>query len=160
MRAAATATYRATSFFNSYSYYPLVCIGIMCNTSHRNIPSGESRIFPDTESPQRQKPRMNKSFHFYDEGALLERLSNGLKRHSQEVVFLVGAPLSAPLTTGGPGVPGVGGVIDLIRREFEGDPLQLQMLNRTLESPGMTPYQAAFEFLQGRRGPQVANAII
>jgi hypothetical protein len=103
---------------------------------------------------------MNKSFHFYDEGALLERLSNGLKRHSQEVVFLVGAPLSAPLATGELGVPGVGGIIELIRREFEDDHAQLQMLNRSLDSPNMMRYQVAFEFLQGRRGPQVANAII
>ena len=72
---------------------------------------------------------MNKSIHFYDEDALLERLSRGLKRHCQEVVFLVGAPLSAPVTTGGPGVPDVKGVIDLIRREFEDDSQQLQMLN-------------------------------
>ena len=103
---------------------------------------------------------MNKSIHFYDEDALLERLSRGLKRHCQEVVFLVGAPLSAPVTTGGPGVPDVKGVIDLIRREFEDDSQQLQMLNLTVDSAGIMQYQAAFEFLQGRRGPQVANAII
>jgi len=43
---------------------------------------------------------MPQEFDFYDEDALLERLSNGLKRRGQEVVFLVGAPLSAPIKPG------------------------------------------------------------
>lgn len=103
---------------------------------------------------------MPEAFHFYDEAALLERLSKGLKKHSQEVIFLVGAPLSAPLAPGGPGVPGVEGVIDLIRSEFEDDSTQLSALNRALRTAGVRQYQAAFEFLQGRRGQQIANEII
>jgi tetratricopeptide (TPR) repeat protein len=103
---------------------------------------------------------MREAFHFYDEAALLERLSRGLKKHSQEVIFLVGAPLSAPVAHGGPGVPGVEGVIDLIRSEFEDDLAQSSALSQTLQSAGVRQYQAAFEFLQGRRGQQIANAII
>ena len=103
---------------------------------------------------------MSEPFHLYDEEALLERLSKGLKRHSQEVIFLVGAPLSMPLTPTGPGVPGVDGVIDLIRHEFGDEPAQLSALNATVKSAGARRYQAAFEFLHGRRGPQVANQIV
>ena len=59
--------------------------------------------------------------HYHDEDALLERLSNGIKRQNREVVFLVGAPLSCPPEQGVPGVPGVEGIIDLIRAEFSAD---------------------------------------
>jgi tetratricopeptide (TPR) repeat protein len=103
---------------------------------------------------------MTKGFHFYDEGALLERLSNGLKKHSQEVVFLVGAALSAPVGPAKHGVPGVDGVIDFIRSEFDGDLAQLTALDDALRCAGMNRYQAAFQFLQGRRGQQAANRIV
>jgi hypothetical protein len=99
-------------------------------------------------------------FHFHDESALLERLSTALQRRNQEVVFLVGAPLSAPSAPGELGVPGVDGVIDLIRQEFEGDSVQLAALSQTLSDAGDNQYQAAFLFLQGRRGQHTANEII
>jgi hypothetical protein len=98
--------------------------------------------------------------HFFDEAALLERLSTGLKRRSGEVVFLVGAPLSAPSKHGEPGVPDVDGVIQLIRREFQDDVTQLQRLNSELELAQDRRYQAAFTFLQGRRGPSAVNDIV
>lgn len=97
---------------------------------------------------------------FYDESALLERLSRGLKKRSQEVVFLVGAPLSSPSAPGSPGVPGVDGIIELIRAEFSDDESQLFALNKTLEAAGHKKYQAAFQFLIGRRGQQTANEIV
>jgi len=97
---------------------------------------------------------------FYDEGALLERLSNGLRRRSQEVIFLVGAPMSAPPIPGGPGVPDVEGVIDLIRGEFPDDPRQVTTLDKALDEAGDKRYQVAFQFLQGRRGQQGANEIV
>jgi hypothetical protein len=77
---------------------------------------------------------MSEAFHFHDEPALLDRLSKGLSRRSQEVVFLVGAPLNSPARRGMPGVPGVDGVIELIRQEFRDDPFQLSALNQALES--------------------------
>ncbi len=66
----------------------------------------------------------------------MERLSKGLKKHSQEVIFLVGVPLSAPVKPGAAGVPDVDGVIELIRREFEDDTAQVSALDRHLESAG------------------------
>ena len=100
------------------------------------------------------------TLQYYDEAALLERLSNALKRRTQEVVFLVGSPLSAPTKPDLPGVPGVAGVISLIQKEFETDPAQLSALNDALELEGGNGYQAAFAFLQGRRGQRTANEII
>jgi hypothetical protein len=58
---------------------------------------------------------MSQTHSFYDEDALLERLLNGLKKRRQEVVFVVGSALSTPVAKGAAGVPGVDGVIDLIR---------------------------------------------
>jgi tetratricopeptide (TPR) repeat protein len=101
---------------------------------------------------------MSEGHNFYDDAALLERLSTGLRRRNQEVVFLVGSPLSAPTKFGMPGVPGVLGMIDLIRQEFNGDAIQLAALEQVLES--RNPYQAAFGFLQGRRGQMTANEIV
>src|ERR1700733_6234346 len=100
------------------------------------------------------------SFDFYDEQALLERLSTGLKKRTQEVIFLVGAPLSAPDGLGEPGVPGVDGMIELIRQEFDGEPTEQATLEQELASSGARRYQAAFSFLQGRRGRQTANEIV
>jgi len=68
---------------------------------------------------------MAEPLHFHDETTLLDRLSKGLQRRSQEVIFLVGAPLNCPLRPGMAGVPGVDGVIELIRQEFHNDPSQL-----------------------------------
>lgn len=103
---------------------------------------------------------MSQRIHFHDEDALLERLSRGLNRRRQEVVFLVGSPISAPLGAGKPGVPDVDGVIDLIRREFADDSNQLVALRQALDQAGPDRYQEAFAFLQGRRGPQTANEIV
>src|ERR1017187_10380261 len=103
---------------------------------------------------------MSQTHNFYDEDALLERLLNGLKKRRQEVVFVVGSALSAPVAQGAAGVPGVDGVIDLIRREFEDDVNQLAKFNDALDAAGASRYQEAFVFLQGRRGPQTANEIV
>ena len=97
---------------------------------------------------------MSGHFHYYDEGALRERLTKGVLRRSQEVIFLVGAPLSAPLAPGRPGVPDVEGVISLIRQEFADDSAQFE---QALNGAGSKRYQTAFQFLQGRRGQQAAN---
>jgi hypothetical protein len=102
---------------------------------------------------------MSSDLHFYDQRALLERLTNGLKRSGNEAVFLVGAPLSAP-REGTCGVPGVDGVINLIRSEFMSDPGQLEALDEELRTVGEKRYQAAFTFLQGRRGQRGVNEIV
>ncbi len=103
---------------------------------------------------------MNSTLHFYDKSALLERLTQGIKGRSTEVVFLVGAPFSAPRTSGEAGVPDVEGVIDLIRAEFQNDPVQLNALEEDLLKAGDKRYQAAFTFLQGRRGQRGVNEIV
>jgi hypothetical protein len=103
---------------------------------------------------------MSQICHFYDADALLDRLSKGLKKRAQEVVFLVGAPLSAPVGSGLPGVPGVDGVIELIRSEFSDSPGDLLALDSYMDSAGPRRYQAAFVFLQGRRGQHAANEIV
>jgi hypothetical protein len=103
---------------------------------------------------------MPDGYDFYDENALIERLSRAVKKRPQETVFLVGAPLSAPVRPGSPGVPDVDGVISLIRAEFEDDSGQLAKLGLALQEAGDKRYQAAFQFLQGRRGQQTANEIV
>ncbi len=100
------------------------------------------------------------TLEFHDESALLDRLSTGLKRRPQEVIFLVGAPLSSPVFPGAPGVPGVNGMIDLIRGEFNVDPAERAALELELDRAGNGLYQAAFSFLQGRRGQKTANEIV
>jgi tetratricopeptide (TPR) repeat protein len=93
---------------------------------------------------------------FYDEAALLDRLTTGIMRTEQSVVFLVGSALTAPVG-GAPGVPNVQGVIDLIKDEFPAG--QRGDLEDELRiSP--QPYQSAFSYLTGRRGQGVANEVI
>ena len=108
--------------------------------------------------PREPMPISVSELYFHNQEALVERLSNGLRKRKQEVVFLVGSPLSAPPDPSAPGVPNVDGVIDLIRHEFSGE--QLELLNRALDRPGTNRYQEAFLFLQGRRGQYTANEII
>src|SRR5438874_616532 len=92
--------------------------------------------------------------HFHDSRALIERLTNGLKKRGHEVVFLVGSPLSAPAKPSAPGVPDVKGIVNLIRSEFADDQAQLSALDEITYRAGEDAYQAAFLFLLGRRGPQ------
>ena len=73
---------------------------------------------------------------------------------------MVGSALSAPPKAGVLGVPGVDGVIALIRGEFQDDDAQLAAFERALACEPENRYQAAFLFLQGRRGQQTANEII
>src|ERR1035437_5740849 len=87
---------------------------------------------------------MSQTHNFYDEDVLLERLLNGLKKRRQEVVFVVGSALSAPVAQGAIGVPGVEGVIDLIRREFEDDASQAR--------PGKLPVR--LDYRAFRKAPE------
>lgn len=96
--------------------------------------------------------------YFFDAPALVDRLTNGLKTSAREVVFVVGAPLTASrgdIT----GVDDVGGVIKLIKDGFVTEQENLKRFEATYHSAGNT-YQAAFRFLQGRRGQDAANAVI
>ncbi len=73
------------------------------------------------------------------------------------VVFIVGSAITAPTSAGGLGVPGVSGVIELIRSTF--DDTQRALLDASLDS-SQNRYQEAFRFLIGRRGQQAANNVI
>ncbi|MDB5596382.1 MAG: hypothetical protein JWM36_3343 [Hyphomicrobiales bacterium] len=93
----------------------------------------------------------------YQKEVLLERLTDGVRRSNGAVTFLVGSGLSAPYQSDSPGVPLSSGIIDLIKQEFE--PTQKEQLDAELAA-AENKYQAAFRFLQGRRGPEIASAII
>ena len=96
---------------------------------------------------------------FFDEEALLDRLSDGLVGSPKEVVFVVGAPLTAPEEQGQPGVYNVSKIIECIRSRFPEDAGPRLALDRNIaQSPNQ--YQAAFQFLQGRRGQDACNQVV
>ena len=100
-------------------------------------------------------------FPFFDQDTLVHRLSYALKKYPQEVVFLIGAALSAPTKPGLPGVPDALSLIELIGREFTDAPKQAGEFRRAIESAANNKkYQTAFSFLQGRLGQSVANGIV
>lgn len=96
----------------------------------------------------------------FDESALISRLSTALYRRRQNVICVVGSPLSAPIQVGSPGVPGVSGIIQMIRQEYADSEEESASLEAALNSAQGRTYQAAFRFLQGTRGQVVANEIV
>lgn len=96
---------------------------------------------------------------FFNEDALFERLTNGANASGRQVVFVVGAPLTAPHGDEQRGVADVSQVADLIRGHFLGDQRQLTEFDRQVREAD-NRYQAAFRFLQGRRGQDIANQVI
>src|SRR5438045_791044 len=103
---------------------------------------------------------MREPLHFFGKEELVYRLSRGLEKRDQEVIFLVGAGLSVPIKAGGTGVFSTNQIIDLVRAEFGDDAAQLASLNEALESAKEKKYQAAFLFLQGRLGQAAANEVV
>lgn len=97
--------------------------------------------------------------YFFDEDALLERLTNGAVASKREIVFVLGAPLTAPSGEEARGVAGVSKVVELIRGQFTSDVKQLSEFDRQVRD-SENRYQAAFQFLQGRRGQDIANRVI
>lgn len=101
---------------------------------------------------------LNEDFEFYDRDALLYRLHDSLENSNKSVVFVIGAPMTAPVGTGR-GVGDVNAVVELVRAEFAAKPRQLSKLDAELaQSPNA--YQAAFNFLAGRAGQDACNRII
>lgn len=100
--------------------------------------------------------RMKRNYH--ESSALVERLHNASDR-GRPVMFLVGSPLSYPDHVGGHGVPGVSGMIELIRKEFEGTEAEAEF-NREVRGASTDQYRAAFNFLQGRRPQDDINGIV
>ena len=96
---------------------------------------------------------------YYSSEDFVYRLCSAANNQDRSVTFLVGSALSLPDHIGRPGVPGVSGMVDLIRREFEGSDAETEF-DQSLEGESANRYRRAFEFLQGRRGQDVANRIV
>lgn len=101
---------------------------------------------------------MENDLIFYEKDALLYRLHEGLENSEKDVVFVVGAPLTAP-RNGNPGVGDVAAVVELIRSEFSGKRGQLEKLDAELAGAS-NRYQTAFDFLSPRAGQDAANRVI
>ncbi len=98
----------------------------------------------------------------HHEDDLLDRLVTSARDRYRPVVFLVGSPLTAPAAPGEPavsgpgvswpGVPGVAGMFERVRRVL-GEP--------DVGLPGDADgYQQAFGTLYGRRGPDSAARVV
>ena len=97
---------------------------------------------------------------YYTSTDLVDRLCDASQgKNKRPVTFLVGSPLSLPDQDGGHGVPGVSGMIDLIREEFKGSNAETEF-DQLLERESANQYQKAFAFLHGRRGQDGANRIV
>ena len=96
---------------------------------------------------------------YYTSTALVDRLHNASQRRNRPVMFLVGSPLSLPDQDGGHGVPGVSGMIDLIREEFKGSSAEAEFA-QLLDGEPANRYQEAFTFLHGRQGQDDVNRIV
>ncbi|PYE85124.1 NB-ARC domain-containing protein [Phyllobacterium leguminum] len=100
---------------------------------------------------------MENDLVFYEKDALLYRLHEGLKNSDKNVVFVVGAPLTAPYA-GAPGVSDVAAVVELIRSRFKSNS-HLEKLDAKLAGAA-NRYQEAFDFLSPRLGQDAANDVI
>lgn len=96
---------------------------------------------------------------FFEEDDLLDRLIYAAEQKVKPVVFIVGSPLTASYKDSH-GVLNVDEIVNIIREEFSRDSKVLAKLDEALSSTKQFPYQSAFEFLIGRRGPEYANQII
>lgn len=101
---------------------------------------------------------LDENISVFDKDALLYRLHEGLEDTNKDVVFVVGAPVTAPFDSKH-GVADVNAVVELIRSEFITKPAQLEKLDSSLSSSN-NAYQSAFDFLSGRVGQNAANKII
>lgn len=89
-----------------------------------------------------------------------EALLNRLEANPRECVFLFGAPLTGSEVTGGPGVPSVSEIVDLIV-DMLGRTSKIATEVRTVAAANPTDaYQKAFASLYANKGPDVANAAI
>ncbi|QEN87877.1 tetratricopeptide repeat protein [Labrys sp. KNU-23] len=101
---------------------------------------------------------LDNELQLFDKEALFFRLYEALNRSEKEVIFVVGAPLTAPLD-GARGVADVGAVVELIRSEFPERSRHRERFD-TAVAESHNPYQAAFDFLSGNAGQDAANRII
>ena len=107
--------------------------------------------------PQRLSELKRMKQKYYESTDLVDRFCNSA-RNDRAITFLVGSPLSFPDYEGGHGVPGVSGMIDLIRREFPD--MSKSDFDQILEGGFADKYRKAFEFLRGRRGQDDVNRVV
>lgn len=89
--------------------------------------------------------------------ALVERLSDGLIDSNQGVTFLVGSAVSAPTSDGGLGIPFSNQIVEIIAEKYFSNNLALFKADIAKSA---NRYQAAFNYLISRRGPNAANEVI
>lgn len=97
-------------------------------------------------------------YTYYTPSDLIARLRHAAVRRDRTVTFLVGSPISAPDHIGGHGVPGIAGMVELIRDEFHGTDVERELDENLRDS--VNPYQTAFEFLHAKRGQDAVNRIV
>jgi len=99
------------------------------------------------------------TYYFGSADALHDRIAFA---HSKQkpVIFVVGAPLTAPVNGSGEGVPGVNEIVDVIKNEFATNAEARKNLESVLRTSGQSSYQNAFEFLISRRGLEQANQVV
>lgn len=124
----------------------------------RSVPPVESEVPTKSEAPPNMQVK-NRDHPYHTSEVLVERLYSARQEKERHVVFLAGSPLSMPDPEGKHGVPGVSGVIDLIRREFVESNAET-VFDQHLVGEATNQYQKAFEFLHGSRGQEVANRIV
>jgi hypothetical protein len=90
-----------------------------------------------------------------DASQFTQRIANAL-----ECVWLFGAALTAPDKSGGPGVPGVDGVVSMIRRRYEHSRPDLDLFEAALAAQSKNRYQAAFQHLHQTHGPDEVGRVI
>ena len=95
---------------------------------------------------------------YYESRALVDLLCNA-SDSERNIIFLAGSALSVPDYVGGHGVPGVSGMMDLIRREFEGTQAETEYV-QNVTGCSADGYRRAFEFLHGHRGQDAANQVV
>ena len=98
------------------------------------------------------------SQRYFDSAALVDRLCNASDK-DRNITFLVGSAISVPDYVGGHGVPGVPGMIDLIREEFRGTKAG-EEIDQKIKGNLADQYRIAFEFLLGRRGQGAVNRVV
>lgn len=95
---------------------------------------------------------------FGNDQDLMSRLVS-CQHQGRSVLFLVGAPLSAPTPPETRGVPGVTGMVGLIRACYQNHPGDLAHFQAQTQDVD-NRYQSAFKHLILRRGLDAANALV
>ena len=90
-----------------------------------------------------------------------QALFSAIRHADRPLAFLVGAPLSAPERAGALGVPGVAGMVELVKAKITHDGDLLLYLDRLLTAaPAARQYQTAMQFLQSWVSQDAVNQVV